>query len=729
MVTDNNQDELLMYLNRRKTSAGVYLYLMESFREDGQVKKRIVESFGKEELLPKEKIKELELKYGPAKQATIQEKRLEAVNRHISLLSESFEDENYAMRSHSAMLHYGHLILSKLWEQELKLSYKINYLQTKKTKIEAYSVNNIAFFLTALKLIDPASNLKAFENQTSFLCNPIEGILIDNIYAGLDFMGNYKEDIMKYVCKSLQGSNFRSKPRMLFYDCTNCYFEAPYDDRELFRIKFIRDRRKELHKNGFADEEISKIIESDNFKIELALAEKKAEDDGYFMRMRGVSKEQRYDLPLISVALVIDDRGIPLDFEVYEGNCSEFTKMPENMAALKKKYDVQDIYMVADRGLNSTGNLNMLLEQGMGFIVAQKVSNQTKKIRDMMLDEKGWKPYRAGADEKGNIYNAATEHDELGIFDYKICDFEKTSRVPDPNNPEKTKVLKVKCKIMFTFDKKRQERDLKKLEEELIKANEAINNKQLMGRNGGAGWRSLVNTTAEEDKKKEIYRASSIKESVVKERKTIAGYSAIVFSPSKNDIKADNWIEDIAILNSYHQLVKIEECFRIMKSNFSIRPMFVRLGRRIIGHCLICVLALVMIRMIEIKLASKGWSIFINKICEALYDAEVRATRLPGGKFLYLACNHYREIYSLASMDKRNKHKSSDINSMADIEEVLENYKQAHKDGNDLIKIMQALDLKPLQEISTVGELANRLRILIKNDEQAVGKALNILLS
>ena len=115
-----------MYLNRRKTSAGVYLYLMESFREDGQVKKRIVESFGKEELLPKEKIKELELKYGPAKQATIQEKRLEAVNRHISLLSESFEDENYAMRSHSAMLHYGHLILSKLWEQELKLSYKIN---------------------------------------------------------------------------------------------------------------------------------------------------------------------------------------------------------------------------------------------------------------------------------------------------------------------------------------------------------------------------------------------------------------------------------------------------------------------------------------------------------------------------------------------------------------------------------------------------------------------------
>lgn len=66
---------------------------------------------------------------------------------------------------------------------------------------------------------------------------------------------------------------------------------------------------------------------------------------------------------------------------------------------------------------------------------------------------------------------------------------------------------------------------------------------------------------------------------------------------------------------------------------------------------------------------------------------------------------------------------------MADIEEVLENYKQAHKDGNDLIKIMQALDLKPLQEISTVGELANRLRILIKNDEQAVGKALNILLS
>ena len=704
-----------MFLYHQKTAAGVYLYLRESYRENGKVQKRKIQSFGNIKKLPPEKIKELEQKYGTGKEKAIQAERVHKLNERLSLATLSEEDEDYAARPHSAMLHYGHLLLSRLWEQELKLSYKIGYLQKNKTQITAYEVNNIAFFLAALKLIDPASNLKAYENQTNFLCNPIEGILIDNIYAGLDFMGEHKEAIMKYVCKSLQNTNYRQKPRMLFYDCTNCYFETPYDDRELFRIRFIRARRRELHKGGLTYEAISKIIEGDDFKNELTAAEKAAEEAGLFLRMRGVSKEQRYDLPLISAALVIDDCGIPLDFEVYEGNSSEYTKMPENMAALKKKYNVEDVFMVADRGLNSTENLNMLLNEGMGFIVAQKVSNQTRKIRDLMLARDGWKPYRGAVDKSGKIYNAASESDKLGFFDYKICDFEKTARVADPDNPSKKKTITVKCKIMFTFDKKRQERDLRKLEEEVLRANEAIAQKQLMGRAGGSGWRSLVKTTAEEDqKKKEIYRASALKDNVIKERKAIAGYSAMVYSPSRKDLKANNMIADLDVLNSYQHLVKIEECFRIMKTNFSIRPMYVRLGRRIIGHCLICILALVMMRMLEIKLAAKGWALSPEKLCQALYDAEVRATRLPGGEYLYESCRHYSGLYSQAAVSS--------------IESAVENFKEANKDGSDLEKIMRALELTPLKEISSVKDLGKSLRMLIKSDEEAVGKGLNILL-
>ena len=88
--------------------------------------------------------------------------------------------------------------------------------------------------------------------------------------------------------------------------------------------------------------------------------------------------------------LVIDERGVPIDFTVFPGNKSEYHQVLPAIERLKEKYHVKDCYFVADRGLNSTLNFDALLKGGFGFIVAQKVTGQSKKQEKIMLSEEGW---------------------------------------------------------------------------------------------------------------------------------------------------------------------------------------------------------------------------------------------------------------------------------------------------------------------------------------------------
>ena len=80
--------------------------------------------------------------------------------------------------------------------------------------------------------------------------------------------------------------------------------------------------------------------------------------------MRGPSKEGRFSLPIVSVSLVIDERGVPIDFTVFPGNKSEYHQVLPAIERLKEKYHVKDCYFVADRGLNSTINFDALLKGG-----------------------------------------------------------------------------------------------------------------------------------------------------------------------------------------------------------------------------------------------------------------------------------------------------------------------------------------------------------------------------
>lgn len=711
-----------MFLQTKISKKHTYLYLVESYRDGGPSKQRILERYGRIDRIPTEKLQALQDMYGNDETRELLKRA--ATAKRVEKELEKAAEAKAAGKTCTAKLRYGHLMFRQIWNEELGLYAKLNAMQKRDTDITSYQINDIAYYLASLKVIDPSSQLKAFRKQSLFLGSPIDGIHLDNIYRTLEYLGNHKGEIMAFAAKRTMEKAHR-KPKMIFYDCTNCYFEAPYDDAQKFTHNFKKEFIADLKSSGVPDSHIGEVISSQHFKDSLNKALQEAEKDGLIVRMRGKSKEMRYDLPIISVALIIDDRGIPLDFQVFKGNTSEYKTMEKSIEEFKEKYGVQDCYVVADRGLNSAANLQMLQDKGYGFVVAQKVSKQKADIRRQMLDQEGYKTFDTPESEL-DVYDSALGEALRGIR-YKIIDITKETTVKQPDGS--TKSVNVKCKMMFTFSEKRRARDLAQLEDSMAKARSAIKDEKLMGRVSGSGWQNLVETVAEQHQGKEdkqMYRAAGIKQSVYEDRMATAGYAAVVFAPSAEDLANGKELTDEEILFTYHHLVRIEECFRIMKHNFSIRPMFVRKLERIVGHCLVCVLALIMIRLTEMKLAENGYSMSVDRIAEALGSATVTVLDTGSDNPVFINNKEFSNIFTLKNIGKNCIQAGN--NDMLDINQVVSNYLKESDEGSDLEILMRALGFKPLPDVCTAKTAAACLRTRLNNRKAIFGTALSLTL-
>ena len=519
-----------MFLMKRGPKGKEYLYLVEyGHDKTGKRIKTTVKSFGKISSIPKEELNAIYAQY----QQPVQERKLAQKIVHEKSLRELVESvtvdsENKTNFNKVPLLHYGHLILKPIWDK-LGLNYKLRYLQNKHTKVEAYSLSKLLFYFVAHKILSPGAYLRAWKDQSTWLCNPIEGVCLDNVYEALDYFDAFSEEIMTHAVKSSYYTNNKGAdtlsadgPKMVFFDCTNCYFETDSDDREQFIRRFTQKMREGLAAEGKSSAVIESVLASKQYTEALLLAVEENEDE--FLRMRGPSKEGRFSLPIVSVSLVIDERGVPIDFTVFPGNKSEYHQVLPAIERLKEKYHVKDCYFVADRGLNSTLNFDALLKGGFGFIVAQKVTGQSKKQEKIMLSEEGWNKLTFSPEENLSYLNA-----DLASFRYKVCDIVKTKHLTAEETGDKPKTVKVNCKIIYIYDDKRKKRDLYELEQAIAKAGKAVNEKKLMGNPSGSGWRALVKTKKEEaenEDDKEMYQAVGLKDDVIEKRRQLAGYAA-----------------------------------------------------------------------------------------------------------------------------------------------------------------------------------------------------------
>jgi transposase len=329
------------------------------------------------------------------------------------------------------------------------------------------------------------------------------------------------------------------------------------------------------------------------------------------LRKKGVSKERRSE-PIVQMGLFIDDNGIPIAYRLFPGNNTDTTTLRPALEKSIDKMKFGKVIVVADGGLNSGPNIAHILSKGNGYIVSKSTKKSDKAVKAWILDESGYEWNQTETFKvKSKIRERKIKDAEgktLTITEKLICYWSKKHY--DREIKENAKFLEyLEAVIEFPDKLKDKQKKIEKFldKTEVVKdTGEIVNTKTLL----------------------------SIDEAKVKEYKALLGFYTIMTSePEKTDRE---------IIHKYHGLSRIEDSFRITKSDLEGRPVFVRTPEHINAHFLVCFIALVMIRLIQYKvlkfqgkntLNEDGWEsgVTAERIKEAL--TSFQADALPGGYY------------------------------------------------------------------------------------------------
>lgn len=337
-------------------------------------------------------------------------------------------------------------------------------------------------------------------------------------------------------------------------------------------------------------------------------------------RKLGVCKEER-KLPIVQMGLFMDDNGIPIAIESFPGNTLDHLTL---RPALKKNIDDLDFsrfILIADRGICNYMNLLHVLDAGNGYIVSKSLLKSTKKEQEWTYNDEDY---------------IATGND----FKYKSRIVKRTHK--DENGQSRT----IEEKVVVYWSRKFQarcERENKKFLEFLKKLEESPENFRITALQSKS-LRKFFKKDCVNQKTGEVINSSDIKafidfDKVAEYRKSM-GYYQIVTSELTMD--------PLEVIDKYHGLTQIEDQFRVMKGDLDTRPFFVRTPEHINAHLLICMIALILMRIIQKRIIGSGlihvdedayWSTGLNgrRIQTALNKWKVDT--LPGDVYRFMNVN------------------------------------------------------------------------------------------
>ncbi len=298
------------------------------------------------------------------------------------------------------------------------------------------------------------------------------------------------------------------------------------------------------------------------------------EDD---FRRNGPSKENHQG-PIVGLGLLLDSNQIPIGMKMYPGNESEKPVIREVIAKLKQQNNIQGRTIhVADKGLNCAQNIAFAKQNGDGYLFSKSVKGLPAKEKAWVLLEEG---FLEVTDKRGKL-----------LFKYKSC----IDKFPYKIEHEGKKVtVMLTEKRVLTYNpslaaKKRSE--INRMVEKAHRLTLARAKKDEYGESA-----KYVNFTDADGKKALV----SINEKAIEKDLLFAGYNLLVTSETK--------MTDRDIYATYHNLWRIEESFRIMKSDLDARPVFVQKEETIKGHFLICYLTVLLERIFQFKIMDDKYS-------------------------------------------------------------------------------------------------------------------------
>lgn len=394
-----------------------------------------------------------------------------------------------------------------------------------------YDINAILSDLIYARILEPSSKRSSFKVASEFLEKP--SYELHDVYRALDVLGSECDLIQSEVYKNSHFLGTRND-KVLYYDCSNYYFEIEQEDGS---------------------------------------------------KKYGKSKEHRPN-PIIQMGLFMDGDGIPLAFSLFPGNANEQTSLKPLEKKVLGEFGCQKFIYCSDAGLASEDirAFNHMGERS--YIVTQSIKKLKKEEKEWVLNKQGFK--RVSDDTPVDI--SKLPEDDTGLY-YK-------------DEPYTTKKLHQRLIITYSpkyalYQKSIREKQVERAQKMLDSGNTKKNRK-----NPNDPARFIGSTAATKDG--EIADIQHyLDESKIEDEARYDGLYAVC-----TDLLDDEVSEILKVSEGRWQ---IEECFRIMKTDFSARPVYLQNENRIKAHFLICFLALTIYRFLEKKLNSKY-------TCEELLD-------------------------------------------------------------------------------------------------------------
>ena len=561
-------------------------YAQQGFRNGKKTTTKNVERIGKHsELL---KVTDDPLAYAKERIAKLND---EMKNNKVTM--EVKIDFNEKIKSSSDIvsssngLNIGYFILQKIYH-DLNISSFFKKV-TVNSKI-TYDPNLINRFLTYARILEPDSKLGTYDHLYKYYELPEFNYV--HILRTMDIL---EENYDEYISHLFNYSN-RIVPRdtsVCYFDCTNYYFETECDDED------------------YVDEVTGEIIKG--------------------LRKYGPSKDHKAN-PLVEMGLFMDTHGIPISMCINSGSDNEQICAIPLEQKLTKMLDGKKFIYCADAGL---GSLNIRKFNSMGgraFIVTQSIKKLSNTLKEAVFNDYDYRLLSTDEpitiqklksfDKKDKInlplymdkaYKIieADRAIDLGLYEEKILKNGKTRKV-------KSKALLTQ-KIIITFSRKVMEYQRYIRNRQIERAKKLLKNMDpdsyKKGPHDVTRFIKRVPSSKSGDKVTDLY---IIDQSVIDEEEKYDGYYAVATN-----------LEDDAkpIIEISSNRYKIEDCFRVLKSNFSARPVFHEKRERIIAHFMICYTALLIYRLLETKLDAYGTHFTIYNIIETLKNMEVTNTQ------------------------------------------------------------------------------------------------------
>ena len=488
-----------------------------------------------------------------------------------------------AANSKSTLFNIGYFFLQQFYHDPDIGSFFRSATAGMKNEFDPNLVNR---FLTYSRILHPDSKLGTYQNLDRYYEQPEFDYV--HILRTMDILLEHYEDYISHFynasCRIVKRDT-----SVCFYDCSNYYFEIESDD------------------DDYADEVTGETIKG--------------------LRKYGPSKEHRPN-PIVEMGLFMDKDGIPLSMCITSGSDNEQTTAVPLEKQLTKMFKGKKFIYCADAGLGSLNIRNFNSMGGRAFVVTQSIKKLSGALRQAVFNDTGYrllstdepatiqdmKAFDKHSPENKDLYNdriykiiPADKAFDLGLYEEKVCKNGTVRKI-------KSKAI-VPQKVIVSFSRKMMEYQRHIRSRQIERAKKLLKNLDPdTYKKGPHDVTRFIKRTSSAKSGESVTDNYELDLDVIKGEEKYDGFYAVATN-------LDDPAKDILGISANRY--KIEDCFRVMKTNFSARPVFHQKRERIIAHFMICYTALLIYRLLEKKLDMYGTHFTVNNIIETLDSMDV----------------------------------------------------------------------------------------------------------